>query len=179
MARRIEHRSEFGYPADQVYAALTDENCLRERLSRIGGRQSELVSFTADGDETTVVMRQSIDAEYLPGVVRRITPDGVTIDRVETWRAPSEGDDGSYRGTVEASVRGFAGSLHGTRALSDSNASGAGDGSAGSVLVLYGEVKVQVPLVGGRIEAVIAEQLDRLMRAEARFTERWLESRQA
>ena len=210
MARRIEHRAEYAYPAGLVYAALTDEGFLRERLSKIGGRQSELLSFTVDGGTTTAVMRQSIDAKNLPGIVRGVTPHGVTIERVETWTAPSsapvsapssgpasgpssgpasgpasarpsgpasdpsagQGRNGRYTGTVEASVSGFSGSLHGATALTDSSTGT----KAGCVLVLDGDVKVSFPLVGGRIEAVIVEQLGRLLSAEARFTDRWLES---
>jgi hypothetical protein len=181
MARRIEHHSQYGYPAERVYAALTDEDCLRERLSQVGGRRSELVSFTTSGGTTKAVMRQSIDAEHLPLVVRRITPRGVTIERVETWDSPlagSTGEDGEnrangrYGGTIEAWVSGFSGSLRGTATLSDG--AGTAGSSAGSVLVVDGEVKVGIPLVGGRIEAVVADQLGQLLNAEARFTNHWL-----
>ncbi|HEY3262208.1 MAG TPA: DUF2505 domain-containing protein [Pseudonocardiaceae bacterium] len=172
MARRIEHRSEFAYPAERVYAALTNEAFLRERLSEIGGRRSELVSFTADDGTTTAKMRQSIDAEHLPAMVRRVTSDGVIIDRTETWTAPADQDgEGWYAGTVEAKVSGFGGTLRGTTALADAE----GADADGSVLSLDGEVRVDLPLVGGRIEGVVADELGRLLRAEARFTDRWLE----
>ena len=165
MSRHIELRTSFGHPPDRVYAALTDENCLRERLAEIGGRKSELVSYSVDGGTTTAVMRQGIDAEYLPGIVRRITPHGVTIDRAETWRAADQ------KGTVEASVHGFTGSLHGTTAVTET--------AGGSELVIDGEIRVGIPLIGGTIETVIAEQLGRLLRAEAKYTNRWLDSHQA
>lgn len=165
MARRIEFRTAYGHPAERVMAALTDETFVRERLTQIGGRASELMSFTVDGGAMTAVMRQGIDAEHLPGVVRRVAPNGVTIERTETWHA------GTLRGTVDAEVRGFTGRLNATASL--------GDTPAGSELVIDGEVKVGVPLVGGRIEAVVAEELERLFQAEGKFTNRWLESHQA
>ena len=167
MSRRIRHRTEFGHPAQRVHAALTDESCLRERLSTIGGRLSELLSYRADGGKTTVVMRQSIDAEDLPGIVRRVAPDGVTIERTEIWMA---GDNGGYHGTAEAAVSGFNGSMHGTTTLADI--------AAGCEYLLSGQVKVGIPLIGGKIEEVVAEQLDRLLRTEARIPNRWLESQQ-
>jgi Protein of unknown function (DUF2505) len=174
MARRIEHRTGFSQPADRVYLALIDERCLRERLSAIGGRRCELLSYTVGSDTATAVMRQSIDAEHLPGIVRRVTPDGVVIKRTETWRTGRRGDRRSnhpsdYRGAVEASVSGMPGSLRGTTVLSDT--------ADGSELVLDGELTVGIPLIGGRIEDMIAEQLGRLLQAEARFTDRWLRSR--
>jgi len=165
MARRIELRTGYRHPADRVFAALTDQECVRERLASIGGESSELVSFTANGDSTRIVMRQGIDAAVLPSVVRRVTPNGVTIERTETWQAGN-------RGTVEASVQGFTGSLRAAAAV-------VADAATGSELVLDGEVKVGIPLIGGKIEAVIAEQIGRLLSAEAKFTDRWLESRPA
>lgn len=161
MARRIEHRSDFGHPADRVHAAMTDESCLRERLAAIGGRHSELVSYASNGSTTKVVMRQGIDPEYLPSVVRRVAPDGVTIERTETW------DDGRS-GAIHAAVHGMPGSFNGRTTLADT--------AGGSELVLQGDIRVSVPLIGGKIESVIAEQLGRLLRTEAKFTNRWLES---
>ena len=124
------------------------------------------MSYTVEDGTTAAVMRQGINAEHLPGIVRRITPDGIVIERTETWRA-GQGDN--HRGTVQAVVSGMPGSLHATTALS-----GTADGSE---LVLDGELTVGIPWIGGRIEDMIAEQLGRLLRAESRFTDRWLESR--
>lgn len=183
MARRIEHHSQYDYPAERVYKALTDEGCLRERLTQVGGRHAELVSFTSAGGRTKAVMHQSIDAEHLPSIVRRITPDGLTIERVETWNSPlighssEDSGNGHYGGTVEAAVRGFSGSIRGTTALCDGSDTAGSD--TGSVLVLDGEVKVGIPLVGGRIEAVVVDHLGKLLTAEARFTDRWLDEHPA
>jgi hypothetical protein len=166
MARRIEHRAGFGYPAQRVHAVLIDEVYLRERLARIGGERSELVSHEVAGDTVRAVMHQGIDAQHLPPVVQRVAGGGVLIERTETWPLAS-GEP--YRGTIEASVRGMPGSLDGATVLA-----GTADGSE---LELRAQVRVSIPLVGGKIEAVISEQLGLLLRAEAKFTQRWLESR--
>lgn len=169
MARRMEHRTEFGHPAARAYAALTDEGAVRERLTQIGGRRSELVSYSSDDGTVTAVMRQGIDAEHLPGVVRKVAPDGVTIERTETWTGAQP--DGSYRGTVRASVSGMPGSMEGTMSVADTG--------GGSQLLLDGQVKVGIPLVGGKIEGAIVDEIGKLLQAEGRFTNRWLESHQA
>jgi len=110
------------------------------------------------------VMRQGIDAEFLPPVVKRITPNGVIIERTETWRAGTP-----YRGTIAAQVNGMPGTLDGGSTLTDT--------ATGSTLSFDARIKVSIPLVGGKIEAVIADQLGQLLRAESRFTARWLENR--
>jgi hypothetical protein len=181
MPRRIEHRAEFDHPVDRVHAVLTDEGFLRERLAAVGGRHSELVSFSGGGTSgtssasgTRAVSRQRIGAEHLPAAVRRIAPGGVTINRTETW----DGRDGArYWGTVEASVQGFTGSLQGGTQLR--NGAGPGGTPGRAVLLLDGTVKVAIPLVGGAIEATVVEQLGRLLQLEAEFTARWLETSRA
>jgi len=165
MSRRIEHRAEFGHPVDLVYAVLTDEGFLRERLTAIGGRSVELVSYAGDQDGMKAVTRQGIDAQHLPGAVRKVAPGGMTIERTETWDG---GGNGRYRGTVDASVGGFPGSLRGNTALRTR--------TGGSELLLDGTVKVSIPLLGGKIEDVIIEQVGRLLRLEAEFAIRWLET---
>jgi Protein of unknown function (DUF2505) len=165
MGRSIEHRSTFGYPAQRVYAALTDESYLRQRLSEIGGPNAELISYTAEGDSVRIVMRQGIDPEDLPGVVRRVVSDGVLIERTETWT--SSGGNQPYTCTVDASVKGIKGSITGTNKLSDAD--------GGSEMLASGEVNIDIPLVGGKIEGVIVDQLSLLLDAEATFTNDWLE----
>jgi hypothetical protein len=166
MARSIEHRSSFSFPAEQVYATVTDEDYLRQRLSEIGGVDSELVSRTADNGTVRIVMRQGIDPDDLPGIVKRVVPDGVLIERSESWTA--EGGGPPYTATMEASVRGIKGTVSGTTKIADSG--------QGSEQTTTGEVDIDIPLVGGKIESVIAEQLRELLEVEAQFTKRWLES---
>lgn len=45
---------------------------------------------------------------------------------------------------------------------------------AKTVLRISGEVIVRIPLFGGKLEAVIAEQVTKLLEREAEFTAKWL-----
>lgn len=165
MPRSIEHRADFAYPVARIHAALTDEEFVRARLAKIGGRTSELVSLDVTGATSRLVMRQGIDAEHLPSIVKRVTSGGVTIERVETW---TRSVDGAFSGTADASVSGVSGSLASRTALMDAGSS--------SQFALDGEVKVGIPLLGGKLEAVIVEQLSKLLRAEDRFMIKWLDA---
>jgi hypothetical protein len=44
----------------------------------------------------------------------------------------------------------------------------------GSELNVRANAQVSVPLIGGKIEGVIAEQVERLLTAETAFTQDWL-----
>jgi hypothetical protein len=164
MPRPIEHRAGSTYPAAQVYAAFTDEAFLRERLAELGGKKSELTSFSTEGDTTRYTLRQTVDAADLPSVARKVVRGDLVIERTEAWSASGE----RYAGDIQAHVPGTPASVHGTMLLTDT--------ADGSELVLGGSVKVGVPLIGGKLEDMIVDQLGRLLRAEAKFTQRWLES---
>ena len=53
------------------------------------------------------------------------------------------------------------------------------DTAAGSELVIRADVVVRVPLLGGKIEAVIADQVQQLLAAETAFTLEWLARKHA
>lgn len=167
MPRPIEHRTRSSYPAAQVFAALTDEEFLRERLRRLGGKRSELASYTTSGGTTRYALRQTIDAQHVPSVARTVIRGDLVIERVESWT----GENGQYDGTVDAHVPHTPGSARAVTSLLDVD--------DGSELLFTGTVKVSVPLVGGRIEEMIVQQLTDLLDAEGEFTQHWLESRDA
>ena len=52
------------------------------------------------------------------------------------------------------------------------------DDGAGSLFVVHADVTVKVPLFGGKIEEIVADQVRRLLEAETEFTVRWLGSHQ-
>ncbi len=48
---------------------------------------------------------------------------------------------------------------------------------SGSALVVTAQVKVSIPLIGGKLEKVVAEQVEKLLAAEAEYAEKWLAGR--
>lgn len=164
MPRPIEHRNGSTYPVDRVYAALTDQAFLRARLRRLGGKSSELSSFSIEGGTTLYTLRQTVDAEHLPSLARRVIRGDLVIERTESWTVVG----GQYDGTVEGAVPGTPASVRGVTTLLDTE--------IGSEMVLTGTVKVSMPLVGGKLEELIVDQLVELLGAEGRFTQSWLES---
>ena len=75
---------------------------------------------------------------------------------------------GSYGGDVDVEISGVPASATGTMRLADNG--------AGSDFEVHADVQVNVPLIGGKIEEIVAGQVRRLLEAETAFTIRWLES---
>ncbi|MEV0676622.1 DUF2505 domain-containing protein [Actinosynnema sp. NPDC050436] len=164
MARRIEHLTTFPRPASEVYAALVDEGYLRDRLAVLGGTDAALVAFTETGGTTSYQLKQGVPADKLPPVARGVLGGDLVIDRAEAWT------EAGRAGTVEVTLKGVPGRLDGTFTLADA-------AGGGSELTLAGQVKVSIPLMGGKLEGLITEQVGLLLDKEAEFTAEWLARR--
>ncbi|MHA6806008.1 DUF2505 domain-containing protein [Salinifilum ghardaiensis] len=172
MTRRIEHRSTNDWPAARVFAALIDVECLRERLDALSGQRAALVAHepTPDEEGARYQVRHSIALNALPSAARSVIHDDLTLDRSESWRPTGEG----YAGELAAEVRGVPCSITGSMWLHDLPGPGA---APASELVVSGTVRVGVPLVGGKLEDLAAEQVQKLLTEEEQFTTRWLARR--
>ena len=163
MSRPISYRSRYANPADQLYAALVDREYLLAKLKRIGGNDAALLDLASDSSSAKYTLRQGVSRHYLPGAVQTFLRGDLIIERTETWRLAAPG---RYEGTVTARVKDAPGNIGGALKVI-----GAGTGSEFSI---DGEAKVNLPLIGGKIESAISEQVVKLMEREARFTQEWL-----
>ena len=164
MSRQIDFRSTSAYPADEVYATMVDPDYLRARLQRLGGRGAGLLEHTADTGGARYRLRHGLDAKDLPSLVRGVLPGDITIERTERW---TRQDSGRYLGDVQVDIPGTPASAAGGMRLRDAPA-------GGSELQVRADVIVSVPLIGGKIEGVVAEQVQNLLAAEVAFTQQWL-----
>lgn len=164
MARRIEHHTTSPHSAEAVFGAMVDETYLRDRLAEIGGDNAELLAYTSTPDQTTYQLKQGVPAEHLPSLAKSVLGGDLVIQRAETWTAAG------HTGTVEVTISGVPGRLNGTFTLTP-------NGGAGSKLTLQGQVKVSIPLMGGKLEGMIAEQVIVLLNKESEFTAEWLANR--
>jgi hypothetical protein len=165
MATGFEHTAHFTKPVATLHAALVSEQYWKDRMAEVGGPDARLVKFESNGG-TDIDMVQTVDQKYLPEFVTKIRPGNLEIHRSEKWGGLT-GDTAT--GTFVADVQGAPAKISGTTTLHV-------DGT-GSSLTVHGEVEVRIPLLGGRVEEMIAEQLQRLMGKEDGFTQEWTDAR--
>lgn len=166
MSRRIEHAVTYDRSSQLVHAVLLDEAYWRARVESIGGPGASLDSMEAVDGGIVVRLTQAIAAEHLPSVVRNLTSGDLLVQRTERW-GPLE--RWSAVGTFSASVPGAPVTLDGTHALS-------GDDTSATSRTA-GAAKVAVPLLGSKIEKIIAENILELLNVEQQFTHSWLAQR--
>ncbi|MEO6084865.1 MAG: DUF2505 domain-containing protein [Umezawaea sp.] len=163
MARRIEHQTTSTWPVQDVFKALVDESYLRDRLAVLGGTDPQLVSFSSTDGKASYQLKQGVSAEHLPSVAKGLLGGDLVIHRAEVWT------EAGTTGTVEVTLTGVPGRLDGTIVLAEH--------ASGSRMTLTGQVKVSIPLMGGKLETMIAEQVTKLLDKENEFTTEWLANR--
>jgi Protein of unknown function (DUF2505) len=166
MARQIDFRSPLPHPAETVYATMVDAEYLRARLQRLGGPGAALLEHRVDPAGVRYRLRQGLDRSALPPVVQNLLPGNLVIERTETIRPAGPG---RYEGTVDVQVPGAPVTAVGRMQLHE--------GAGGSEFALQADVTVHLPLIGGRIEETVVEQVRNLMAAETEFTREWLRTR--
>lgn len=165
MPRSLDYRSTSQYSADEVYATMVDPDHLRARLVRLGGSHAELLEHRADPDGARYRLRHGLSPADLPPLVTALVSGDIVIERTETLVRK---DVGRYAGNVSVDIRGTPASAAGRLHLVDLD-------GGGSELDIHADVTVNVPLIGGRIEAAIADQVKKLLAAETAFTLGWLD----
>ena len=100
----------------------------------------------------------------VPGFLERFLPKDGRVVETFSWQPPA--DDGTRRGTWKADIPGAPARLGGTMRLEPT--------ASGSRYTIEGDVKVSVPLIGGRAETFIAEMVKKLAAKENDLLQRSL-----
>jgi hypothetical protein len=162
MASPIEHRAEFSQGIAEVFAAVSDRDALQARLDAIGGQNAAVRTYSREDETVRFLLHQGVPAEKLPSFVRALHPGDLVVEREQTWTRAGAG----YTGTVQATVGGMPGEITARTELSAEGGT--------TVLRTSGAVRIRIPLVGGKVEGFVADQVTNLLQGEAEFTARWL-----
>jgi len=158
--------AEYEGKVEQVYRAFSDEQYWLVRLGDSGADQATLDEM-AVGTDGGIRIRttQTLRADRLPALVTQFHRGDLSFVREELW---SPIIDGRATAVVTGAIPGAPASLNGDAALVPATT------EAGSRMTLTVTVEVRVPLVGGKIEKFIGNQLVELLIAEQRFTTVWI-----
>jgi hypothetical protein len=137
-------------PMSEVDAMLMDTG-FRERVCDAQGAIRKTVTITEEDAGVIVLVDQVQTAQGIPGFARKFVGDEINLVQTESWF-----DADNAR--VEVVIPGKPGEMTGTVSLSES-------GGVTTEKVQM-EIKVNIPLVGGKIESLIADLLKKALRAE-------------
>ncbi|WP_372726962.1 DUF2505 domain-containing protein [Nocardioides sp.] len=157
----MKFRHELSYDAspDQVFAMLSDAD-YRERVCAAQDVISAEVELTRKGGGFSLVIDQQQRTDDLPSFARTFAGDATRAIQREEW-ADTTG------GTLKIEAPGKPSDISGTITLRP-------EGSR-TVEIVELEVKVKVPLIGGKLEKLLAEKIRSGMDTEHTVGVAWLE----
>ncbi len=145
----------------QVLTMLTDPE-FRERVCEAQRTLSHDVSVTGSGPGALVVITRTQSMEGAPTMAIKVTGESVEIVQREDWRTAQTAD-------FSMEIPGKPGSLRGGITLRET--------ATGTDEVFSGDVKISIPLIGGKLEKMISDLLSRALKREGRVGVTWLAER--
>lgn len=165
MATRFTHSARIDAHVETVFNSYGDEAFWRDRLKAVGTPQDSLDNFEVGDDTITVTVTQHVPDEDIPDLARKVLPGKLVIVRTTVL---TDFDGESYTGSAKADAAGGLGRIEGgTEAVTE------GDNALES---LSGQVKVSVPLLGGKLEKLVVAHLNQAFGAEYKHLNRWIAS---
>jgi hypothetical protein len=147
-----------GATIEQVRAMLADPD-FRRAVCDAQGVLRNTVTVDDGGTAMTVVIDQVQAAKGIPSFAKKFVGDEINIVQTEDWTSPEKGN-------IHVAIPGKPGEMNGTALLTEDP-----DGTTETVNLA---IKVNIPLVGGKIEGLIADLLSSALRAERRTGVTWL-----
>jgi hypothetical protein len=164
MPRPFEVQTDSPAGVGQILKAFGNAGYWRDRIDEFGGGATTLDSLEVDSEgAVAVATTQDMRHDLLPGPLTKVFRGNLSIVRTETWHR--SGED-RVSGAITISAKGVPGSGVGTAALLPL--------PDGSRLSFTGTVEVKIPLVGGRVEKVICDQIVVEIPTLQRFTSEWI-----
>ena len=156
MSKDLVSRTQIPASVQQVFDLRTSERWVDLKRDKLNDG-SAMVSRTErpDGGVDFSVSRELPSG--VPGFLEKFLPKEGRAVQNESWGPP--GPDGICRGTWSVDIPGAPAKLGGTASVEPS-----GDGS---VQIINGRAKVNIPLIGGKAEQFIVEMTLKLMAKEA------------
>jgi len=170
MPRSFDMSTDYGVTVEEVLRAFSDEEYWLARLADSGADDTTLDSMQLGGPSGTdgsidVITTQVLRSDRLPGLITQFHRGDLRIRREEKWEPVT---NGSATATITGSILDAPASLTGTAVLEPVAETG------GARMQLRATVEVRIPLVGGKLENFIGNQLVELLIAEQRFTTTWI-----
>lgn len=159
MSRSVKHEIVYaGATVDDVVAMITDPK-FREAVCDYQQVVSRSATVTPSGSGTTVVLDYAHASKNVPPIAKKFVGETIPIHQVENWSTPTTAE-------VEVTIPGKPGDMKGCTRIEQR-----GDDVVETIELT---VKVGVPLIGGKIEGMIADLLGSAFKAENRVGRKWL-----
>lgn len=161
MSKKFTNTDPYDATVDQMWAMLSEEGYWRAKYESMGAQNIVFPTFEASDTEITMVNERDVPAD-LPGFAKKIIGETNHVTQTEKWTRA--GDAASA--TEEILVKNIPGGTTGTMKISPSG--------AGSSWAADFDIKVSIPMVGGKLEGVLKDETASNFKQEKVFNDQWL-----
>ena len=158
MATRLTYDLTYDAPLTDVVEMLM-EPAFRERVCDAQGALRKSVTVGQAGAGMQVVIDMVLPANGIPGFAKKFVGDEINLVQTEQW-------SDIENGAVDVTIPGKPGQMKGTMTIRESG------GTTTETVDM--EIRVSIPLVGGKIESLIADLLRKALRAENKVGRQYL-----
>ena len=157
--KRVDHTVTYpGATVDDVFAMLGD-HAYRQAVADYQRVQYFSCDIERPGSAMRVRLEQGHGTDRIPSFARKLVGDEIRFVQQETWSSPTNAD-------LEVTIPGKPGDMNGTLSLVQS-----GDDVVQRIDLT---VRVSIPLVGGKVEDLVATFVGRAFDAENKVGVKWL-----
>jgi hypothetical protein len=157
--KRVSHTLTYpGSSIESVYAMLGDP-AFRRAVADYQRVTDFVCTIEPMDSGMDVRLEQAHGTDRIPSFAQRLVGSEIRFVQRETWRSPAGGD-------IRVTIPGKPGDMVGTTSLSQ-----AGDDVRQQIELA---VKVAIPLVGGKLEDLVAGFVGKAFDAEGKVGVRWL-----
>ncbi|MBO0845539.1 MAG: DUF2505 domain-containing protein [Nocardioides sp.] len=157
--KRVNHTLNYpGTTVDHVYAMLGDPS-FRQAVADYQGVSDFACDITPSGAGRQARLEQAYGTDSFPSFAKRLVGNELRFVQEEEWASSSGAD-------ILVSIPGKPGDISGNTTLTQS-----GDDVVQRIDVA---VKVSIPLVGGRLEDMVASFITKAFDAENKVGVKWL-----
>lgn len=156
--KRMEVSDHFDADVETVYRLVSDPEFIERKYADQGATDIAIETDERGGDPRHVIKRKvTID---LPGFARKVMQPTNTVVQVDDWAAADAAGRRVCTYTVE--VQGVPSKITGTVTLTPD--------AGGTRQDIRAEVKVSIPLLGGKLEGFAVDSGTKVLAEEAAFT---------
>jgi len=145
---RFHKQSTYPLPSDVVIRLFSDKDYFLEKYRLTGARHITLLDHSCDNSRSRITVQRDVSLEIpLPRFARKFIDDTITLTQTDTW------DLKSKTGTLDIIMKGTPARVTCDMRLIDQGEQ--------TTLDLNFNINVNVPVVGQKIAALMARDLDR------------------
>jgi hypothetical protein len=163
MAKKFTNSDPYAADLDAMWAMLCSQEYWTKKYESMGAADITFEQFDTSDTAFTVQCRRNVPAD-LPGFAKKIIGETNHVKQTETWTRTGD----SARCDITIEVKNVPGGTTGTMSMASSGAGVVWDADL--------DIKISLPLVGGKLEGVMLQETASNFKQEKVFNDSWLAS---